>query len=282
MSRDRRDRPEANDPAARPGDDTGIAGVSSLPPGPPVPAGPPADPERSTELLTAYVDGVAELPADERRAVERWLADDPRARADAGAVRDLLGALRALPPTYDTGEPPDWAAMERSIRQAVADQVPRPWWRRWRWLVPAMTCTAAAAIALALWPTPPAAVLGPAPAPAADISMQAGSEPPPGDDLVPLWLDGSEVDVDLSRPGTSGAIDQMLGAAGGAAPHAAEAGNDLDVATPPGDEIGLLPAAGMAWVDDLDDAALDRAERLLARPPGGASPTPSGPARSKG
>ena len=52
---------------------------------------------------------------DERRAVERWLADAPGARADADAVHDLLGRLRALPPTYDTGEPPDWAAMERSI-----------------------------------------------------------------------------------------------------------------------------------------------------------------------
>jgi hypothetical protein len=38
----------------------------------------------------------------------------------------------------------------------------------------------------------------------------------------------------------------------------------------------------MAWIDDLDDAALDRAERLLAHPPGGTRPTPAGPARSKG
>src|SRR5262245_11315037 len=100
MSRDRRDPPEANEPAVRP-----------------APAGEPADRERSAELLTAYVDGVAELPADERRAIERWLADDPPARADADAVHELLGRLRALPPDYDGGEPPDWAAMERSIRQ---------------------------------------------------------------------------------------------------------------------------------------------------------------------
>jgi hypothetical protein len=267
MSRDRRDRPEASDPAARP------AAASSLP---------PAEPERSAELLTAYVDGVAELPTDERRAVERWLADDPHARTDADAVHDLLGRLRALPPTYDTGEPPDWAAMERSIRQAVADQAASPWWRRWRWLVPAMTCAAAAALAIALWPRPPAVLPPGDDVVAHDGALPPGREPPPGDDVVALWLDGSEVDVDLSPPGAPGAIDQMLGTAGGPAPRADEPGGEIDAARPPGDEIGVLPASGMAWVDDLDDAALDRAERLLAHPPGGTRPTPAGPARSKG
>ncbi|HEX3482582.1 MAG TPA: hypothetical protein VHT91_46550 [Kofleriaceae bacterium] len=274
MSRDRRDRPERNDPAARAG--TGGADGAATPP----------DPGASADLLTAYVDGVAELPVDERRTVERWLADDPAARADADAVHDLLGRLRALPPTYDTGEPPDWAAMERSIRQAVADQAPVPWWRRWRWLVPAMTCTTAAAIAIALWPRSPVGLgSAPAPGPAREAALQPGREPPPGEDVVPLWLDGSEVDVDLSRPGAPGAIDQVLGTAGGPTAHADEpgneAGNEIDAASPV-DEIGLLPAAGMAWIDDLDDAALDRAERLLARPPGPDHPAPTGPARSKG
>jgi hypothetical protein len=265
MSRDRPGRSEVNDPVARADAD----GASPPAPGP----------ERSAELLTAYVDGVAELPVDERRAVERWLAGDPAARADADAVHDLLGRLRALPPTYDAGEPPDWAAMERSIRQAVAAQAPRPWWRRWRWLVPAMTCTAAAALAVALWPRPPMPLV-PAPAPARDVALQPGREPP-GEDVVPLWLDGSEVDVDLSRPGAPGAIEQVLGADDGRTAHAGEPGNEIDAAGPV-DEIGLLPAAGMAWIDDLDDAALDRAERLLARPPGPAQPAPAGPVRSKG
>jgi hypothetical protein len=244
MSRDRRDRPEANDPAVRA-----------------APGGEPADRERSAELLTAYVDGVAELPADERRAIERWLTDDPRARADADAVHALLGQLRALPPDYDGGEPPDWPAMERSIRQAVAAVAPRPWWRSWRWLVPAMTCAAAAA--LALWPRPaPAPVVVAEP----DRATPPIHPPPPGDEVVALWLDGSEVDVDLSRPG---ALGDMLGAA----PRAEQ----TDAANETGDEIGLLPAAGMAWIDDLDDAALDRAERALANPSTGAA----GPARSE-
>ncbi len=254
MSRDRRDPSEGNDlePSAGP----------------------------SAELLSAYVDGVAELPADERRAVERRLADDPRAQADADAVRDLLGRLRALPPTYDGGEPPDWAAMERSIRQAVAAEAPRPWWRSWRWLVPAMTCTAAAAVALALWPRL-AADPGIDPGAAHHLVPPPGDPPPPareppGDDVVALWLDGSEVDVDLTRPEAVEQVlgDQMLG------DGPAARSDELEAAHAPLDEIGLLPAAGMAWIDDLDDAALDRAERLLARPPAGGAP--AAPARSKG
>ncbi|HEX3762611.1 MAG TPA: hypothetical protein VHW23_28105 [Kofleriaceae bacterium] len=252
MSRDR--RPDAREPAVRPDD----------------PARPDLD--RSAELLSAYVDGVAELPVDERHAVERWLADDPAARADADAVHELLGQLRALPPDYDGGAPPDWAAMERSIRQAVAAEAPRPWWRRWQWLVPAMTCAAAAAVAIALWPRP-APRLAPTPpgdrvpAPVHDHDLV------PGDDVLALWLDGSEVDVDLSR-GSLGALDS---------PVAPDAADTPEAETAPEAEIGLLPAAGMAWIDDLDDAALDRAERALAASPSGAPlPDAAGPARSKG
>lgn len=232
-------------------------------------------PDRSAELLTAYVDGVSELAVDERHAVERWLADDAAVRADAEAVHQLLGQLRALPPDYDGGAPPDWAAMERSIRQAVAAVPLRPWWRRWQWLVPAMTCAAAAVVAVALWPRP-APVLAPV-APHGDPAPVHDRDAASGDDVLALWLDGSEVDVDLAP---SSAIGDMLGALDGPAAHDAEpdapdAPDALDA------EIGLLPAAGMAWIDDLDDAALDRAERALAASPAGA-PAPAAPARSKG
>src|SRR4051812_39433380 len=92
--------------------------------------------DREDELLTAYVDGVAELSPDERHRIEAHLAEQPRARADQAAVRALLDQLRALP---HEGSEPDWVAMERSIRQAVGDAVPRPWWRNWRWLAPLAT-----------------------------------------------------------------------------------------------------------------------------------------------
>src|SRR5436305_1854220 len=91
----------------------------------------------TAELLAAYVDGVGELTALERRRVDRYLASDPVARSDEGATRELLGKLRELP-----SNEPDWSALENSILDAVPDQVPglfsrllRParLLRGWRW-----------------------------------------------------------------------------------------------------------------------------------------------------
>src|ERR1700689_434210 len=99
------------------------------------------------ELLTAYVDGVTELDGAERRQIEELLERDPAARETAEATRALLGQLRELPPD---GVEPAWAKLEHEIRAAVGPDVPSPWWRRWRWLVPVGALTATAAIAL-LW-----------------------------------------------------------------------------------------------------------------------------------
>lgn len=228
--------------------------------------------ERDPELLAAYVDGVAELSPDDRRRVEAHLAGDPHARADETATRALLTRLRALP---SEGDPPDWGAMERSIHDAVGSEVPRPWWRAWRWLVPVMTCATAAAVMLMLWPrsgairepvldrVPPVA-RSPQPA-QAEASEEA---------IVPLWLDGAEVDVELS------AAEMLRGPGTG----------DNDPAQPDEagvdgvDGVALLPAADLGWVDRLDDAAIDRAERWLSsatdsRGSGGA--TPATPARKR-
>lgn len=256
MSRDRSDRPRAAGGAPE--------------------AAPAGD-----DLLTAYVDGVAELPVAARRAIEARLADDPAARAEADAVAALLGQLRALPP--DAGDEPDWQAMERSIRLAVADAPIRPWWRSWKWLVPAMTCATAAAVMLALWPrassmtmavpaagsapligetgaTGATAATGSAATGHREPAHELGREPAAGDGVVALWLDGGEVDVDLSRTETAGGLGDLLG---GDAPDGAEA---PDAAAPGRDDLGLWPATGMAWVDNLDDAALDRVEHWLESP----------------
>lgn len=187
------------------------------------------------DLLAAYVDGVAELAPDERRAIEAALADSPDARADEAEVRGLIDQLRALPPE---GEEPDWAAMERSIRAAVGDRVPRPWWRRWQWIAPASTLlTGLAVLMLVLWRQPVAPLGEPAPV------RHAVSAPAPHDDVVALWLDGAEVDVDPD------VAPEMLDVA---------MGDDGD-----GDEIGLLPTDDLGWVDQLDGDALSRAERWL-------------------
>ena len=217
--------------------------------------------ERGSELLAAYVDGVAELSTDERRRIEARLALDPEARADAAELRALLDQLRALPPE---GSAPDWAAMERSIHHAVGREVPRPWWRSWRWLAPTATLATAMLVLLVMWGRP--ATLGLPPGGERIVGHDLGhdrrDEPAafaqPGDEVVPLWLDGDEVDVTLSA-------NDLLGDPAPGDPAS-------------GDQLGLLPSGDLAWVDRLDDAALARAERWLA----GETANPGAPPRRKG
>ena len=224
-------------------------------------------PARDAELLTAYVDGVAELSPDERRRIGERLAADPEARAEQAAIRRLLGQLRELP---SEGNEPDWTAMERSIRQAVGPDAPASRWPRWRWLVPLSTFATATAVLFVMWSRP--AAIRPASRPPAvppALEDRGAREPRPDDNIVPLWLDGDEVDVDLSA-------SELL--------HGPEIGDD-DPAHPDGDAdagpdgADLLPASNLAWVDGLDDAAIERAERWLAgtaAPAEGQEPASSG------
>jgi hypothetical protein len=161
--------------------------------------------------------------------------DDPMSDAEH---RGLIQRLRALPPE---GDEPDWSAMERAIREAVGDAVPRPWWRRWTAILPATTfVTAMAVLLLVLWGRgarvveAPLAVPAHAPAPASGHPAEPDAA---GGNVVTLWLDGAEVEVDT-------------------APVAEAPDDDAS-------DDGLLPGSDLAWVDRLDDAALDRAERWL-------------------
>jgi hypothetical protein len=216
------------------------------------------------ELLTAYVDGVSELSPEERRRIEAQLADDPQARSDEAGLRALLGRLRALPPE---GDEPDWAAMERSIHSAVGSEVPRPWWRAWRWLVPLTSFATAAAVMILLWSRPASireaprgidprgSATRPEPLASDDVGPRPATPTDRADDapaIVSLWLDGAEVDVELS------AAETLRG------PDAGE----YDPSQPGADDDGaLLPSSGLSWVDHLDDDALSRAERWLASAP---------------
>ena len=208
--------------------------------------------ERDAELLTAYVDGVAELAPSERHRVSTWLARDLQAQADHAAVRVVLDQLRALPPE---GTEPDWTAMARSIQNAVGHKVPRPWWRSWKLLAPAVTLATAAMVLLIVWPRP-TFVLGPAEQPVIERSPHDRS---PTEDVVALWLDGTEVDVELSASDMLG--DVLPGDPGEG--DAAEPGGDLAGDLARGSD--LLPSTNLLWVDKLDDDALDRAEHWLAR-----------------
>lgn len=191
----------------------------------------------TSELLAAYVDGVTELSADERRRIEARLAAEPALRGDADATRELLGELRELP---RTGEP-DWSALERSINQAVGPDAPKRW-RGWRWLVPVVAIATAGAIAALVLHDPakpvtvvddPIAKTSPAPAPVA-------AEPPTEE--LPFWLNGQAIEVELE------ALDEIE----------AELADD----EAPGED-GLMSTSDLGWVDSLDDAALERAERWL-------------------
>lgn len=187
------------------------------------------------DLLSAYVDGVTELSADERRGVEAAL---PALRAEETEVRGLIDQLRALPAE---GAEPDWSAMERSIRAAVGASVPRPWWQRWTWIAPISTCATAAIVLLLVWGRPTAMSTW-TPPEVPRVTAPAPREP----EAIALWLDGDVLDVD---------------------------GSALEALAPPDavddEAVGLLPASDLAWVDKLDDAAIDRAERWLASQPKG-------------
>ena len=199
----------------------------------------PCDPN---ELLSAYVDGVGELTTDERKIVEARLADDPAWRHEADAARSLLGQLREL---SDEGAEPDWAAMERAIRDEVGPIVPRPWWRGWRWLVPIGPLAMAGAVLLLVLRTPEkSADVGVTTPVHRDAGVPIAPPVPDEPTTVPMWLDGAAVEIELE---TAELLEDD-----GASP-----GDDA--------EVGLLPTDDLAWVDELGDDDIAAAEAWLAR-----------------
>jgi hypothetical protein len=197
---------------------------------------------RDEELITAYVDGVAELTPEERRRAEAAAKGD-----DLAATREVLHQLRSL---RDEGTEPDWGAMERAISAAVGHRVPRSWWRlNVRWLVPALACATAAAIALIVIGSGHGERDGDGTQVAHAVSPSA--DPHAGHAFV--YLDGQAVDVDDVPEA------QLLE---GLRP-------DRGVATDSDDDAddGLLNSPGLAWVDQLDNSKLDRVENALAEAP---------------
>jgi anti-sigma-K factor RskA len=201
----------------------------------------------TSELLAAYVDGVGELEVEERRRVERYLSD-PALRAEQEATRDIIDQLRALP---DDEPQVDWAAMERAIHAEVGDDVPRrSWFYRWRFALPAFALAGAAAIVFVITRgdetddvVPVAFVKSPIETPAPVIEQV--------NDRVTVYLDGTDLEItdDMIE------LDELA----------------IDDSEAIGDEasLGFLEPADLAWIDDLDDDALDRAEQALAKLPEG-------------
>jgi hypothetical protein len=198
------------------------------------------------ELLSAYADGIGELGADERRRVDELLASDAAARADLDATRALLGQLRELP----REEAPD---LSHAIGRAVGPDVPRPWWRNWRWLVP-IGALAATAVAALIWLRAPSDEPAPVAAPAHDAGTGTPSvlEPSESSTSAAIWLAGQIIDLD-----ETGDVDAKL-----------DAIDTRDALASDGDVTGgILPASDLDWIEHLDDAAIERAERFLEKKP---------------
>jgi hypothetical protein len=204
----------------------------------------------TAELLTAYVDGVGEMTVEERRRVERYLAS-PEARAEQERTRALLDQLRELPPAQS--REPDWSALERSIADAVGDEVPRrSWFHRWRFALPAFALAAAviAIVVIKSRSTEDEAL------PIAFVPKTDDTQPvfATEDERVTVYLDGTDLELALDTADAADAeLDELF--LGKPAPDALE-----DEAS-----LGFLEPTDLAWIDDLDDDALSRAEQLLDR-----------------
>jgi anti-sigma factor RsiW len=195
------------------------------------------------ELLSAYVDGVGELSLEERRAVEKLLRDDPSARTDEAATREMLDGLRDLPPI---GTEPSWTQLEQAISREVGGDVPRvAWWRRnLKWIESGLALATVAAVAM-LWVSrgePGEVIHGP-------TAPRVVEQPKP--DKVALWINDDAVEV--GEADAQRLIDDFDDEI-----QALATEDD-------GSDNSLLPASGLEWVDGLDDKALENAERWLER-----------------
>jgi hypothetical protein len=233
--------------------------------------------DRADTLLAAFAHDPDALTADERREVEALLAIDDDARAQAVAVRELIGAVRDLPqPTA-----PSWDALARSIGAAVdrsAATPPSRWERMRGWLLrPAIGVgfAAATAAAIGLWiakrpASEPTAVLD---VPSIDAGAPVIAAPKPlfHDDLATA---GELADLDqlddaaLDRLAASLDDDPIddhdgFGSIGGGADH-----RDDDIALVDDAELDAdddaLGNPDLDWVDELSDDDVDTLDQWLA------------------
>lgn len=169
--------------------------------------------------------------------------------------RALVERLRAL--DHD-GKHPDWASLELAIRDAVSHLDPYPWWRRWRWALPVgvLAATAAAAVFLLRAPNtretdalPTTASATPHAAPGRAVPAVAT---PAAEVPAAVWLDGAAVDLDDVDDVDDTMFDDLDRDARNAF------GGD-------GDNIieGILPTHDLHWIDDLDEASIQRVEHWL-------------------
>ena len=197
------------------------------------------------ELVAAYLDGSAELTADERARAEAVIDASP---IDADATTALLAELRELPPPPD----PDFRQLEAAIAQAIP---PNPA-KGYRWGATSGVLAAAATIALFV------AVRHDGPAPVFPAAAPAVAAQPAVAATRAIYFNGEEIgDLDLDAL-PDDALDAAL----------AEDDDLGDVDDYVSIEVGTAAAFGSSFgaeVDQLDDAQLDRLDTWLASKQGG-------------
>jgi hypothetical protein len=220
----------------------------------------------TAELLAAYVDGVGELTPSERRRVELYLADQQGARDDESATRDLIGKLRELPPQSE----PDWTALERQIQEALPDETPRVWWRRFALPAVLALAGATAILVLALRGTTPE----PTPDPIVHVPAPTVEDAPvvveqPIDDRVAVYLDGTDLELALeSAELADDKLDELTLSALSAGIESTSEASRKESSRQWFDTRESLLGEDLGWVDELGDAELQKLERLLDRKQG--------------
>jgi hypothetical protein len=218
------------------------------------------------ELLAAYADGG--VTDEERAVVEQYLDENPHAREELDAIRELVVRTRAAVPR--PVEEPEWSTMARRII-AMCDRdedEPASAWQRARdWLASAfrprnavlLGAAVAAIVMFALWRG--GDLPGPDQAPEQAIAR---------DDDGAHRLDRAPDNRPDSRPEVDwNAVDDILAESAEEDDGDVEGGDDGD-----GDEAALEYAVGgglelfaepdyESWLDDLSAEELDALDALL-------------------
>jgi len=185
--------------------------------------------------------------------------DEHDLELDAGD-REVIEKLRALPPD---GEEPDWHKLEAAIRAGVGSAVPRPWWRKWRWIVPIWALATTATVALLVTREQPREPVQPAVSTHERTHQDAPSAAPP-EAAEAMWLDGEPVDLDGVDDTSLDPLDEPARAA--LDPGSRGEPASLHVGPDDGDvSAGILPVTDLGWIDNLDEGAVDQVEQWLAK-----------------
>jgi hypothetical protein len=165
----------------------------------------------------------------------------------------LIAQIRASAP-HDSE--PDWDALQVAIRKAVSTEPVSPWWRRWQLLFPigGLAVTAACLLVLMHSPRETASTVPP-PMKTAQVAAPGAIVPatvaPSAAAPAAVWLDGEPVELDNVDDTMFDDLDRDL---------QKTLGDDAGTVTG-----GILSTRDLRWIEDLDEASIERVEHWLDR-----------------